>query len=61
MIAPKNLRLELEPYPHLRDDVGCVLARDFIHADKVKFILEAVAEKIEAERIGREAAAKKAK
>jgi hypothetical protein len=46
MIPPKNLRIEFEPYPHLRDDDGCILARDYIHADKLKFIFEAVAEKL---------------
>lgn len=40
--APKNLRIEWEPYPHLRDDDGCVLASDYIHEEKIQFILDAV-------------------
>jgi hypothetical protein len=47
MKAPKNLRIELEPYPHLRDDDGCVLANDYINDDKMAFILEAVRRMIE--------------
>jgi len=43
MTAPKNLRIEMEPYPHLRDDEGCILARDYIHQEKMAFILNAVA------------------
>jgi hypothetical protein len=46
MKAPINLRVEWEPYPHLRDDEGCVLARDYLHDEKMKFILEAVREAI---------------
>lgn len=42
MKAPKNLRVEYEPYPHLRDDDGCVLASDCVYEDKIAFILEAV-------------------
>lgn len=38
----KNLRLEREPYPHLRDDDGCVLAADFIDEKKVAALLSAV-------------------
>lgn len=38
---PKNLRVEQEPYPHLRDDEGCVLARDYQHPEKLAFILAA--------------------
>lgn len=49
MIPPKNLRIEFEPYAHLRDDDGCVLASDYVHADKLKFIFEAVAEKLQRE------------
>jgi hypothetical protein len=45
MKAPKNLRVEQWPYPHLRDDEGCVLAHDYIDDEKVAFILDAVAEK----------------
>jgi hypothetical protein len=39
---PVNLRVETSPYPHLRDDEGCVLAADYIHVEKVQFILDAV-------------------
>jgi len=42
--APKNLRVEHDPYPHLRDDEGCVLARDYIAPDKLAFICQAVNE-----------------
>lgn len=42
MKAPINLRVEEDPYPHLRDDEGCVLARDYQHTEKMEFILEAV-------------------
>ena len=41
-----NLRVEHNPYPHLRDDQGCVLANDYIHLAKLGFILKAVEEKI---------------
>jgi hypothetical protein len=41
-VAPANLRLEWEPYPHLRDDQGCVLARDHLDPGKVAYILRAV-------------------
>jgi hypothetical protein len=37
--APKNLRVAQEPYPHLRDDDGCVLARDYISLPKMAWIL----------------------
>lgn len=43
MQKPVNLRVEQEPYPHLRDDEGCVLARDYQHDKKLAFILAAVA------------------
>ena len=43
MTKPKNLRLELHPYPHLRDDEGCVLANDYIDDAKIAFILAVVA------------------
>lgn len=46
MKAPKNLRVERDPYPHLRDDDGCVLSRDFVDEDKMAFILNAVEEQI---------------
>jgi hypothetical protein len=46
MEPPKNLRIELKPYAHLRDDDGCVLARDYIHAGKLEFILTAVSDKL---------------
>lgn len=49
MKQPKNLRLEMNPYPHLRDDEGCVLASDYFHPDKIAFLLEAVREKAEHE------------
>lgn len=39
--APKNLRVEQEPYPHLRDDDGCVLARDYEHEGKTAYIVRA--------------------
>jgi hypothetical protein len=39
---PINLRIEYEPYPHLRDEEGCVLARDYFNEEKVNFILWAV-------------------
>lgn len=42
MQAPINLRVEQEPYPHLRDDQGCILARDYQHPEKLEYILEAV-------------------
>lgn len=46
-VAPVGLRVEMSPYPHLRDDNGCVLARDYFEAGKLAFILAAVQEKIE--------------
>jgi hypothetical protein len=39
--SPKNLRVEMHPYPHLRDDDGCVLATDYIFDEKIDFILQA--------------------
>lgn len=42
MRAPVNLRVEQEPYPHLRDDEGCILARDYQNKEKLDFILDAV-------------------
>lgn len=51
MKSPINLRIEHQPYPHLRDDEGAILARDYIHLDKMEFILEAVKEKIASERL----------
>lgn len=42
MKAPVNLRVEMFPYPHLRDDEGCILANDYQNLDKLEFILEAV-------------------
>ncbi len=50
MKMPVNLRIEHWPYPHLRDDEGCILATDYIHPDKMEFILEAVKEKIAGHR-----------
>lgn len=38
---PRNLRIGDTPYPHLRDDGGCVLANDYIHTEKMAFILRA--------------------
>lgn len=42
MKRTKNLRLDDHPYPHLRDDEGCVLASDYIHLEKLDFILTAI-------------------
>ena len=42
MKAPINLRVEEYPYPHLRDDEGCILANDYQDVEKIEFILEAV-------------------
>ena len=53
MKAPINLRVEQDPYPHLRDDQGCVLASDYIHDEKLAFILAAVREKIERDAVNR--------
>lgn len=50
-VAPVNLRVEMSPYPHLRDDNGCVLAPDYFEAEKLAFILSAVKEKIERENL----------
>ena len=44
--APTGLYVAQDPYPHLRDDDGCVLARDCMSPAKLAFILEAVREKI---------------
>lgn len=46
---PKGLYVALDPYPHLRDEDGCVLARDYFQANKLNFILQAVQEKIAAD------------
>jgi len=36
---PSELRLDRDPYPHLRDtEGGCILARDYIHEDKCSYI-----------------------
>ncbi len=48
MKAPINLRVEQDPYPHLRDDEGCILARDHQNKEKLDFILEAVRRMIKA-------------
>lgn len=48
--APVNLRVAEHPYPHLRDDGGCVLARDYYRPRLLAFILLAVQEKIERDR-----------
>lgn len=42
MKRPINLRVEQEPYPHLRDDEGCILARDYQNPEKLAYILAAV-------------------
>lgn len=42
-VAPKNLRVCNNPYPHLRDDDGCVLARDYADLGKLAYIMDAVA------------------
>ena len=39
MKETKNLRVEMHPYPHLRDDEGCVLANDYINESKIDYIL----------------------
>lgn len=39
--APVNLQVVNDPYPHLRDDEGCVLARDYAHNAKLAYILAA--------------------
>lgn len=44
MKKPVNLRVEQWPYPHLRDDEGCVLANDYVHQDKVDYILHMLAQ-----------------
>jgi len=36
-----NLRIEQDPYPHLRDDEGCVLAHDYQSVGKLAFIVHA--------------------
>lgn len=43
MKPTKNLRVELHPYPHLRDDDGCVLANDYVYQEKIDYILYCVA------------------
>jgi hypothetical protein len=40
--APKNLRVCSYPYPHLRDDDGTVLARDYAELGKLAYILDAL-------------------
>ena len=41
-VPPSNLRVEMWPHPHLRDDAGCVLAGDCINFGRVAFTLAAV-------------------
>jgi hypothetical protein len=41
-VRPLNLRVATFPYPHLRDDEGTVLARDFMDLGKLAFILDAL-------------------
>lgn len=36
----KGMHLGVEPYPHLRDDSGAVLARDFVDVDKVQRLIK---------------------
>lgn len=36
-----NLRIEREPYPHLRDDQGCVLASDYEAAGAENYVRKA--------------------
>jgi hypothetical protein len=36
----RNLHVELEPYPHLRDDDGPILANDYTDTGKLAFILK---------------------
>ncbi len=50
MRNPVNLRIEHNPYAHLRDDEGCILASDYVDAAKMDFILKAVEEKLEREK-----------
>lgn len=50
LVAPVNLYIAAEPYPHLRDDGGCILARDYVDDRKMAFILAAVQEKLDRER-----------
>lgn len=38
-VEPKNPRLCMEPYPHLRDDEGCILAMDYAHKGKIAYLL----------------------
>jgi hypothetical protein len=40
--ALATLRIEMTPYPHLRDSEGCVLARDFVYLEKVDFIIRTI-------------------
>lgn len=40
--APKGLYVALNPYPHLRDEDGCVLAADYTQLEKLAFILAAL-------------------
>lgn len=37
-----TLRVHQDPYPHLRDDNGTVLARDYEHEEKTAYIVRAV-------------------
>jgi hypothetical protein len=41
-VKPINLRLAAHPYPHLRDDEGCVLARDRVHLGKIAYLLNSL-------------------
>lgn len=49
--APVNLRIAEEPYPHLRDDSGCILARDYVNLPVMAWILDAVGTKAAKETV----------
>jgi len=42
-VAPVGLVVALEPYPHLRDEGGCILARDYVDMSKLAWIMDAIA------------------
>lgn len=42
MKAPVNMRIDEWPYPHLRDDDGAILCRDYQDREKLEFIFAAV-------------------
>jgi hypothetical protein len=41
-IPVNNMKVASDPYPHLRDADGCILARDYINVGKMKYVLECV-------------------